>query len=204
MPPLGLQGVCGTAAEQGCTQVVADVAQCDNYIPCDDETRSLPLILNYRSEHTMVQVSTLFYFHSPMPKISRAPFTSHQNVRHYPASSVPCTHCGQERLIALALHAHHIASRSEIVVPVFRSPPGLRPLSDPSIMHAAPPCMRGAIGTRAHRIGTESARAHLRTIEHERGGYRRGKRREKQAASEASGEKSKRRGSEWGRWARYT
>jgi L-methionine (R)-S-oxide reductase len=34
------KGVCGTAAETGVTQVVADVSTCANYIPCDDFTRS--------------------------------------------------------------------------------------------------------------------------------------------------------------------
>mmetsp|Transcript_20300 Transcript_20300/g.56222 ORF Transcript_20300/g.56222 Transcript_20300/m.56222 type:complete len:125 (-) Transcript_20300:29-403(-) len=34
------KGVCGTAAEQATTQIVADVSACDNYIACDNETKS--------------------------------------------------------------------------------------------------------------------------------------------------------------------
>lgn len=34
------KGVCGAAAAQRCTQVVDDVTKIENYIACDEETRS--------------------------------------------------------------------------------------------------------------------------------------------------------------------
>jgi L-methionine (R)-S-oxide reductase len=34
------KGVCGTAAQTGTTQIVDDVSKCDNYIACDEDTKS--------------------------------------------------------------------------------------------------------------------------------------------------------------------
>jgi L-methionine (R)-S-oxide reductase len=51
--PFG-KGVCGTAALEKTTQIVADVKTCLNYIPCDDVTRSeivVPVFgFNYHNE----------------------------------------------------------------------------------------------------------------------------------------------------------
>ena len=44
------KGVCGTAALEQTTQIVDDVSVCQNYIPCDDVTRSeivLPVFGNH-------------------------------------------------------------------------------------------------------------------------------------------------------------
>jgi GAF domain-containing protein len=52
------RGVCGTAAKEGCTQIVDDVKECKNYIACDDDTKS-EIVVPVKSSVTSELIAVL-------------------------------------------------------------------------------------------------------------------------------------------------